>query len=135
MTLDRPDITSRADIVRLVDTFYAAVRADEILAPIFDGVAHVDWERHLPRMYDFWVGVLFGATAFRGNPLAVHLGLATRVTMGAREFGRWIALFHSSVDALFSGPMADEARARASRIAAVMQYHIATADEARSARA
>ena len=55
--------------------------------------------------------------------------------MGAREFGRWIALFHSSVDALFSGPMADEARARASRIAAVMQYHIATADEARSARA
>jgi hemoglobin len=124
MTSGTRDIATRADIVRLVDAFYSAVRGDEILGPIFDGVAHVDWDRHLPRMYDFWEGVLFGATAFRGNPLAVHLSLAGRVALGSREFDRWIALFHEQVDALFSGAVADEAKARALRIAAVMQYHI-----------
>ena len=118
------DLASRADIVRLVDGFYARVRADEILGPIFDGVAHTDWDHHLPKMYDFWEAVLFGAPGFQGNPLAVHRELATRVPLGAREFGRWVVLFHESVDMLFHGPSAGDTKLRASRIAAVMQHHI-----------
>ena len=124
MTADRPDITSRHDIVRLVDSFYDRVRADDILAPIFDDVARVDWAGHLPKMYAFWDAVLFGTAGFKGNPLGVHLQLAQLTPLGSREFGRWIELFHDTVDALFSGPMADEAKARASRIAIVMQHHI-----------
>ena len=42
------------------------------------------------RWYDFWETVLFGASGFRGNPLAVHLVLAGRVPLGPREFGRWL---------------------------------------------
>jgi hemoglobin len=118
------DIASRADIVRLVDGFYARVRADEILGSIFDGIARTDWGRHLPKMYDFWDAVLFGASGFQGNPLAVHRELATRVPLGEREFARWLALFHESVDALFSGPRAEDTKVRASRIAAVMRHHI-----------
>ena len=118
------DIVSRADIEDLVNAFYDRVRADDELGPIFDDVARVDWERHLPRMYDFWEAVLFGAPGFRGNPMAVHRELASRVPLDAAEFERWLRLFHESVDALFSGPRADDAKARASRIAEVMQHHI-----------
>jgi hemoglobin len=126
MTSSTKDIASRADIERLVNRFYERVRGDELLGPIFDDVAHTDWVRHLPKMYDFWEGVLFGVAGFRGNPLAVHRDLARRVPLGGREFGRWLDLFHESVDTLFSGPCAESAKARASRIAAVMQYHISS---------
>ena len=124
MTGTGHDITTRADIERLVDTFYAQVRADEILAPIFDDAAHTDWAHHLPKMYDFWETVLFGAPAYRGQPIGIHVELATRVTLGEREFGRWLTLFVASVDAAFLGPQADEAKRRAARIASVMQHHI-----------
>jgi hemoglobin len=126
------DITSRTDIVRLVDAFYERVRADQILGPIFDEVAHTDWNRHLPKMYDFWEAVLFSAPVFEGNPLAIHRQLATRVPLGAREFERWLALFSHTVDTLFRGVRAEDTKLRASRIAAVMRHHIA-ADRAPAA--
>ena len=119
-----PDLTDRADIVRLVDAFYDRVRADSILSPIFDSVVRVDWARHLPRMYDFWESVLFGRVGFKGNPLIVHRDLARRTPLTSVEFDRWLQLFHESVDALFAGPGADEAKVRALRIAVVMLHHI-----------
>jgi len=124
MTPGARDIATRTDLEGLVNTFYDCVRADEILGPIFDDVAHTDWDRHLPKMYDFWETVVFGASGFRGNPLAVHRELARRVPLGGREFERWLSLFHQSVDTLFSGPRAEETKVRASRIAGVMQQHI-----------
>jgi len=124
MTAERDDIRGRADIIRLVDRFYGAVRADDLLGPIFDDIAQTDWAVHLPKMYDFWDTVLFGRSAFRGNPLAVHRDLATRAPLTEREFGRWLTLFHQQVDRLFSGPVADEAKLRARRIAAVMHHHL-----------
>jgi hemoglobin len=118
------DITSRADIERLVNTFYERVRGDELLGPIFDTVAQVDWDAHLPKMYAFWDAVLFGTTGFKGNPMAVHRALAQKTPLTPREFERWLGIFNQSVDALFAGRMADEAKIRAVRIAATMQYHI-----------
>ena len=120
-----PDITDRTDVVRLVDAFYDRVRGDSLLSPIFDGVAHVDWDVHLPKMYDFWESVLFGKIGFKGNPLVVHRELARRAPLTNMEFDRWLHLFQVSVDALFAGPCAEEAKLRASRIAVVMQHHIA----------
>jgi hemoglobin len=124
------DLATRADIERLVDTFYDRVRADDRLGPIFEDVAHVDWSTHLPRMYDFWESVLFGASAFKGNPLAVHLTLAQKTVLTGVEFSRWVELFHQTVDALFTGFMATEAKQRAVRIATIMQYHVAAHQDA-----
>lgn len=121
----RTDLLTPADVVLLVDTFYGRVRADEILGPIFNEVARVDWDQHLPKMYAFWESVLFGTPGFKGDPLGMHLKLARRTALTAVEFGRWIEVFHASVDALFAGPGAEEARLRAVRIANVMQHHIA----------
>lgn len=118
------DLTSRADIERLVDTFYERVRADDRLGPIFDEVAHVDWATHLPNMYAFWEAVLFGVAGFKGNPLATHHALAQQTPLTAREFDRWVDLFHESVDQLFAGAVAAEAKQRAAQIAATLQYHL-----------
>ena len=118
------DLADRADVIRLVDTFYEVVRGDDMLGPIFKETAEVDWSEHLPKMYDFWETVMFGKAGYKGNPLAVHLELAQLTPLGAREFDHWIALFHGTVDTLFTGPSADEAKARALRIATVMQLHL-----------
>jgi hemoglobin len=121
------DLTPGAGVVRLVDAFYTRVRADDCIGPIFNDVAKVNWAAHLPKMYTFWDSVLFGVPGFKGNPLAVHLVLAGRTPLTPREFDRWVSVFHATVDELFAGPMATEAKQRAVRIATMMQYHIAAA--------
>ena len=127
-TSDRPsaerDLRSRDDIIALVDAFYARVRADTRLGFIFDDVAQVDWSAHLPKMYAFWDAVLFGTPGFTGNPLAVHRALAMQTPVTPDDFGRWLTIFHESVDELFAGPTAEDAKQRAARIASVMQHHI-----------
>ena len=131
MTTSTSDIASRADIVRLVDNFYARVQADDLIGPIFNDVAQVDWSAHLPKMYAFWESVLFGTTGFKGDPLGVHLSLSRRTTLTSHEFDRWVNLFQETVDELFAGEMAVGAKLRAVRIAVTMQNHIA--DQARPA--
>lgn len=121
------DLQSRREIQELVDAFYQKVRTDELLATIFDDVAGVDWESHLPRMYDFWEAVLFGRAVFKGNPLQKHIDLSMRTSLGPREFDRWLELFRETIEGLFEGPVAADALARAERIAQVMQHHIAAA--------
>ncbi len=125
MTQHRPDIASRNEVIRLVDAFYHRVRGDALLGPIFTDVARVDWAGHLPKMYDFWESVLFGTATFKGNPLAVHSALARQTPLTSREFDRWVALFHATVDDLFAGTVADAVKLRATRIAFTMQHHLA----------
>lgn len=124
MTTVRANLATHDDVVRLVNAFYDRVRVDDLLGPIFNDIARVDWDAHLPKMYAFWSSVLFGTAGFRGNPLAVHRALAQRAPLTAVEFDRWVMLFHATVDELFSGHVADDAKVRAIRIAATMQYHI-----------
>ena len=126
MSQENHDLATRVDVERLVDAFYQRVRNDEILSPIFDDVAQVNWSDHLPKMYDFWETVLFGSARYQGNPLAVHLALGRKVALGEQEFARWLALFQETVDTLFVGRRATEAVLKASRIAAVMRHNLAT---------
>jgi len=64
------DQISEDGIRRLVDEFYARVRADTELAPIFYRAIPGDWGLHLATMRDFWSSV---AERYKGNPSAVHL--------------------------------------------------------------
>ena len=101
--LDKPDILARPDIERLVNAFYIKVRADEPLGHVFDGVAKVNWETHLPKLYDFWVTVLFRSGTFRGNPIAAHMKLIEQTDLSWPMFERWLELFRATVDDLFLG--------------------------------
>jgi hemoglobin len=75
-------------------------------------------------MYDFWESVLFARATFKGTPLLVHRVLARRTPLTPAAFDRWITLFQSTVDDLFSGPMAEQAKNSAARIAATMEHNI-----------
>lgn len=48
------DITNRKDIELMVDTFYAEVREDDLLGPIFNRIIKDNWSKHLDTMYRFW---------------------------------------------------------------------------------
>lgn len=101
--LDKTDILGRADIVQLVNAFYTKVRADEPLGQVFDGVVKVNWETHLPKLYDFWDTVLSRTGTFRGNPILAHANLLDRADLSWPMFERWLELFRRTVDDLFSG--------------------------------
>ena len=115
-----PDIQTEADVKTLVDTFYDKVNADELLAPVFNDFAHVDWPAHLPRMYDFWSGLLLHTSRYRGQPFLKHLPLP----IAGPHFQRWLGLFTLTVDELFAGPVASEAKLRAQNIAHVFESRL-----------
>ena len=110
----KSDISTSADIKLLIDTFYDKVRRDEMLGYIFDEVARVDWPKHLPVMYAFWEFMLLGvADAYRGNPVQKHFDLHDRHPLKAEHFDRWLLLFQTTVDELFEGEKAKDAKFRA----------------------
>lgn len=99
----KPDILDRSDIERLVDAFYADVRADAPLGHVFDEVAKVNWETHLPKICDFWESVLFRAGRYHGNMIRTHADLVAKVGMEWSLFERWLGLFRATVNRLFQG--------------------------------
>lgn len=107
------DIETEADVRTLVDAFYAAIREDALLNPIFTDVAQVDWEHHLPKMYAFWSGLIFGRPGYVGQPFAAHV----KLPVGREHFQRWVELFHATVDRLFAGDAAQRAKNAAASIA------------------
>ncbi len=130
-TTSLPDLAGRADIERLVNTFYDKVRGDELLGFIFDDVAKLDWAAHLPKMYAFWETVIFRSAGYTGNPLAAHARLVPLTAMGRPQFDRWLALFTATVDGLFSGENAEHIKSAASDMANVIHAKINGVEQAR----
>lgn len=120
----KKDIQNREDIALLVDQFYEQVRKHERLGYIFDVVAAVDWEEHLPKLYDFWASMLLGEMSFKGNPMQKHMALSKLTAMTEQEFSEWLRLFVHTVDTHFSGEKAEEAKIRAGNIARLMLHNI-----------
>lgn len=121
MAINKDDIRSTADIEELVGQFYGKVRQDALVGPIFDVVAQVDWERHIPRLVGFWSTILLGSDEYRGNPVLPHLALGHKTTIRSAHFDQWLTLFRQTVDDLFVGERAEQAKIRAQSIALVLQ--------------
>jgi hemoglobin len=118
------DIKDSSDIKILVDRFYDKVNQDELLSPIFNEVMQVDWDKHLPIMYQFWGSLLLGEHSYQGNPMQKHREISKIVPLGEKEFERWLALFNQNINENFSGPKADEAKLRAANIARLMEHKV-----------
>lgn len=117
------DINGREDVVNLVNSFYEKVRVSTI-GHFFDEVMHVDWDSHLPKMYDFWEGILFGDSNYSGNPINVHKHVHALHAFSKADFDEWLRLFRETVDALFEGERAEQVKQRALSIATVMQLKV-----------
>ncbi len=115
------DITTAEDIKKLVHNFYDKVRADQLLAPIFNERIKDDWPEHLQKMVYFWQTILLDDKKYFGSPFPPHAGL--RVTH--EHFGKWMELFIATIDELFTGAKATEAKWRAGKMAELFEIKIA----------
>ena len=111
----------------MIDTFYGKVRENPVLGFIFNDIAKVNWEQHLPIMYGFWSSIVLGTPTYSGNPMQAHIQLSKKAPMTEKEFSEWLLLFTQTVDGLFEGPRADEAKSRAGHIARLMLHKIESA--------
>jgi len=102
-------------IIRLVDIFYAKVRRDSALGPVFAAkIADDAWPTHRLRMYSFWSSVMLTSGRYKGDPVAVHKRVAG---MDHTQFGTWLDLFEATAAELFIPPLAEEFTVKARRIA------------------
>ncbi len=113
----RPDIRDRADCERLVRAFYGRAMVDPVIGFIFTDVAKLDLESHIPVITSFWETMLLGAGTYGGGAFGVHANLHRQAPFRAGHFIRWLTLWSMSVDELFAGPVADEAKRHAERVA------------------
>jgi hemoglobin len=106
---------TEATIKVLVDSFYARVRRDPALGPIFSAaIAPEAWPAHLAKMYSFWSSVMLTSGRYKGNPVAIHGkvgGLAPPM------FGNWLDLFEATAEELFIPSVAARFVSAARRIA------------------
>ena len=107
------DITDIDDIRLLVDTFYGDVRNDKLIGPIFIGAIGNEWPAHLDKMYRFWQTVLLGDHTYFGSPFPPH----SRMPLEQKHFDTWLGLWRKTVDSLFTGEKAEEAKWRADKMA------------------
>ena len=115
------EILDLVDIKLLVDSFYAKVQQDELLAAVFNKVIKDQWPKHLEKMYSFWQTVLLEQHTYYGAPFMPHMNLP----VSKKHFDRWLELFFKTLDELFSGEKAEEARWRAIKMAEMFQLKIA----------
>lgn len=118
------DLSNKTDIELLVNTFYDQVKQDETIGYIFTDVAKVDWDHHLPIMYSFWEMMLFGTGGYKGDPMTKHIQLNMKTPLNQVHFDRWKKIFTDTVDQLFEGEKANEAKQRASHIANLMAHKV-----------
>lgn len=118
------DIENRNDIILLVDSFYDKVKKDIVIGPFFNDIAKVNWNEHLPKLYDFWETTLFHKPLYKGNPIEVHKHLHQLSPLNKTHFEHWVKLFCNTVNELFIGSNAEQIKIIAQSISTVMQWKI-----------
>jgi hemoglobin len=120
----KTDIRDRKDIELLINSFYEKVKQDETIGYFFTEVIPVDWNKHLPVMYNFWENIVFFTGSYEGNPMVQHQNLHKKSPMKVEHFKKWIELFESTVNEHFNGDKAELIKQRATSIATIMQLKI-----------
>ncbi len=108
------DIQTKADIEKLIETFYGKVFKDDLLSPFFKGM---DFEAHKPQMVHFWSFVLISEPGYKTNVTEKHLNMP----LEPQHFERWIHYFKETADELFEGEITEMAKQRAEMVGWTIQ--------------
>lgn len=103
---------------KLVDRFYARVRVDQELGPIFND-AIADWPEHLEKLTAFWSSIMLTSGRYKGQPVPAHRKHLPRIT--PELFDRWLGLWKSTTDEMMEPEAAAALQAKAARIAESLQ--------------
>lgn len=107
------------ELKTLVDLFYARVRADAELGPIFNDTIE-NWPEHLEKLAAFWSSVMLTSGRYKGNPMMAHLKHVRRITPAL--FDRWLALWARTTSDVMSPAAAAALQQKAQRISESLQY-------------
>jgi len=113
-------VVTEATIRALVDGFYARVRCDPILGPVFaEAIAEDAWPAHLEKICAFWSSVMLTSGRYKGNPVATH-GKVPAIL--PPMFGNWLDLFEATTAELFVPESANRFATAARRIAESLKF-------------
>ena len=118
------DITTTADVELLINTFYDKVKKDDTIGYIFNEVIGRDWSHHLPVMYKFWNLVLLTIPGYEGYPTRKHVEVNKQTPLKKGHFDRWLLLWDNTIDHLFKGEIADQAKTKAQLMANLIHIKI-----------
>ena len=121
------DINNRDDIYTLVSTFYNKVKKDDLIAPIFLGtIPDEQWEAHLQKLTDFWQTNLFFIRNTKETQCVFIKKSIEKFehSIYQEHFDRWLSLWYTTVDDLFEGSKANDAKERARNIASLLLIKI-----------
>lgn len=116
--MDGATSIDEAGLAKLVDAFYARVRADGHLGPIFNDAVH-DWPEHVDKLTAFWSSIMLASGRYKGQPLPAHLKHRGRISPGS--FQRWLDLWTQTTNELMEPQVAAALQAKAQRIAESLQ--------------
>lgn len=114
------DIKTLSDIKVLVDTFYGNIRENELLGPIFNNILIDRWPEHLEKMYRFWQTVLLEEHTYTGSPFVPH----AKLPIDQVHFDTWLKIWNNTINNLFEGTKAEEAKWRGDKMAEMFLYKI-----------
>jgi|SRR6185312_1961360 len=114
------EILNIDDIKLLVDSFYEKVKRDKLLANIFNERIKDRWPEHLEKMYRFWQTVLLNEHTYYGSPFVPH----AKLPIEKEHFNQWLFLFYQTIDEIFVGEKAAEAKWRAEKMAEMFLHKI-----------
>jgi hemoglobin len=97
------EIQSRKEVDLLVNLFYTEVLKDELIGPRFK---HLDFDKHLPRMVDFWCFILLDHPGYSDNVIQKHIGM----NLKKADFDRWNDLFLTTLEKSFIGEKVELAK-------------------------
>ena len=120
-TLHREPVHPSIDegiIEMLVHAFYAKVRSDPEIGPIFTRVIRDSWDDHLAKMCDFWSSVMLRTGRYKGQPIVSHMRLKA---IQPQHFARWLTLFRLTAEEVCPHEIAILFIGRAENIARSLQ--------------
>jgi hemoglobin len=118
------DVCDRDAVAEMVLRFYRDVAQDDLLGPMFNEVARVDWSEHIPKLTEFWCRALFGTSEYSGNPFRAHQLVHEKRAFTPAHFERWLDLFCETVDLGWVGANAEKAKALARNVARVHSHQL-----------
>ncbi|MEP3838476.1 MAG: group III truncated hemoglobin [Algibacter sp.] len=125
----KTDIQTREDVALLVTSFYKKVRVHAVLGPFFNHVIK-DWDAHLEKLTTFWESSLFMTRKldhkYHGDPLAAHVKVDkdNNNSISELHFGLWLNLWFETLEELFEGEVAENAKRRARKMGSFLYLKI-----------
>ena len=123
-TLPLHDLDDPDAVAEMVVRFYRSVAMDDLLGPMFNDVAKVDWAEHLPKLTAYWCRALFSMPGYEGNAFRAHQLVHAQRAFTTAHFERWLDLFSETVDAGWAGANAEKAKALAHKVARVHHHQL-----------